>query len=331
MSAHQKPGGIVSRNLTRGSTCGLLFLSILWALDTLQPDLLPSIRSLSGRSLAADSIPFLLLAFIGATIARINRAEWPSGPQLWKAVFVGFGIFIAPALLVRASDEEAPTFTRTVLFAMTPIFATALEPYIGTASGSESAQPVRGALIAALLAVVGSLLVFPFAVPAALPSVWGMALATTAVFLVAACNCFACRIARTGMQHLAPFTAIAGAGTAAGFLAFSAVIEGPKALARSLIAETRSVDLLWITAIELPALLLLFWLLPRMSATRMTVRYLLAPLFTILIGACLLESINQIRLHTWLGLALMACGSGWLILGPEESITTTLDLNLNSD
>jgi len=314
------------RNQTFGSIFGLLLLSLLWAAGSLQSDLLPAIRSASDRSLAADSIPWMLLTVVAAVLAGITRVDSPSRTQLRRAVFIALGMFLVPMLLVHASGE-ATGFTRTVLSFMTPVFAAVFEPYLGPVCGSNATRPVQGALFAAVLAVVGSLLVFPFAVPATVHAFCNLALVTAAVLLIAASNCSASRIAPIELNHLAALAAVTGATTATGLLLLSALIEGPKMLSRTLIVEAHSVHLLWMIAIQLPALFLLFWLFPRMSATQMTVRYLLGPLFAILLGASLLGSVQQIRIRTWLGLVLITCASAWLLLGPDEAASATLDLN----
>jgi drug/metabolite transporter (DMT)-like permease len=78
--------------------------------------------------------------------------------------------------------------------------------------------------------------------------------------------------------------------------------------------------------------LLLFWLMPRLSASRMATRYLLAPLFAILLGAVLLQSLHEIQPQTWLGLALMAAGAVWLMLAsPDEQNAPASQLDLKGE
>jgi drug/metabolite transporter (DMT)-like permease len=75
-------------------------------------------------------------------------------------------------------------------------------------------------------------------------------------------------------------------------------------------------QLLWSLSIDLPAMFLLFWLLRRLAASRMTARFLLAPLFAIVAGIVLQPTFPPLR--GWLGLALLAGGSGWLVFAPAE-------------
>ena len=65
-----------------------------------------------------------------------------------------------------------------------------------------------------------------------------------------------------------------------------------------------------------------------MSAARMTTRFVLAPLITLLIGLVLLRP--SLTLRTWLGMLLIGAGVGWLLLAAEvEPEESALPLNLN--
>ena len=55
----------------------------------------------------------------------------------------------------------------------------------------------------------------------------------------------------------------------------------------------------------------------RMTAVRMTTRFLIAPLLANLIGLAFLRP--GVQLRGWLGLSLIALGSGWLLLAPKMS------------
>jgi hypothetical protein len=73
-------------------------------------------------------------------------------------------------------------------------------------------------------------------------------------------------------------------------------------------------------AVDLPGLLLLFWLMRRISAARMMTRFVLAPLFTILIALVLAPA--QIGLRGATGLLLIAAGAAWLVFAPAEEPNT---------
>jgi drug/metabolite transporter (DMT)-like permease len=52
----------------------------------------------------------------------------------------------------------------------------------------------------------------------------------------------------------------------------------------------------------------------RLNASRMTVPFLLAPLFTIVAGTAVEATRPPFR--AWIGMALLAGGAGWLVFAP---------------
>ena len=66
----------------------------------------------------------------------------------------------------------------------------------------------------------------------------------------------------------------------------------------------------------MPAVILLFWLLPRITATRMTTRFLLAPLIAILISMALNQP--RVELRVGLGILLIVAGAAWLLFAPDR-------------
>jgi hypothetical protein len=296
----------------------LLLLSFLWACDTLQPDLLPGLRTSMGKSQIGEAISLLMLAFAAGVLAWIRKSKWPQGRHFWTAVLIGLGLFVVPGLLVRAVYEEIPAYTRTALFMLVPVFAVVLEPYIGT----NTERPIQGGLISAMAAMIGGLLVFPtgFRFPASIEG----CLAFVAVVLAAACvatvNCWACcEMVRTASRQMwMPTAAIAGAASALALAASSLILKD----SQTFTFDPKSIllDLLWIAGIDLPALLLLFWLLPRMRAPRMAARFVLAPILAILIGIILLRPEGGLRGQTWLGLLWMAGGAGYLLFAPQGDV-----------
>jgi drug/metabolite transporter (DMT)-like permease len=70
--------------------------------------------------------------------------------------------------------------------------------------------------------------------------------------------------------------------------------------------------------------------MPRMSAIRMTTRFVIAPLMTALFGIALFRP--EVGLRDILGFVLIAAGAGWLLFAPDkESDGASLPLNLNRE
>jgi len=252
-----------------------------------------------------QAIPLALLAILAAVAAFVRKAPWPRGSVLRSTVLAGIGLFAAPSLLIEIAKGNIDDITRVTLFSLTPVFAVVFEPYLG--SGSTSQQ--RSGLTASLIAVCGTLLVFPFSFPQSGAAALALSGILAAAASVAAANCLSVRlVCDQAPRSLLSFAAVAAGSAAVALGAWSAVFE------RRTWSSPR-IDP-W-TALDLPALVLLFWLMRRMTAVRMTTRFLLAPLLANLVGLAFLHPGVQAR--GWLGLSLIAAGSGWLLLGPEDT------------
>jgi drug/metabolite transporter (DMT)-like permease len=286
----------------------------------MRSDLFPDSAANSVPPMEREALPFVLLAMAAALFAAVRSAKWPRGRKLLASITVSVGLFVAPALLVYVSHEWVSAFARVALFSLTPVFAVVFEPYIGGASGSQD----KGALVAALVSVVGTLCVFPIDLPGSIQSGAAFAAVIVAAACVAAANCKAVRVATKSPNiDLAPMAAVAGAAAATGLVAATALTEGLTLRWRGIAS-----DFAWSAAVTLPGLFLLFWLMRRMSAARMTTRFVLAPLMAILIGMALARP--DVEPRTWLGLLLVAGGAGWLLFAPDDkpdANSSTLKLN----
>jgi len=294
-------------------------LSLLWSFGTLRPDLIPNLVPNLLPHLERQVIPFALLSGLALLIATARGATWPRGRQLWPPILVGLGLFVVPFALLEAAGERIPNLARPAIFALVPVFTVVLETHLG---GSQQSR-ARGALFAALAAVTGAFCVFPFGIPGSIDSGLALLLTILATTSVAAGSCLGTKA--LGGPHapgvapkkpVATTAAIAGATAALAFAIASLCREQPvKAW------HTLAPQLIWSITVELPALLLLFWLMKRTSATRLATRYLISPLLAIGIGTVLLR--GTLELHTWLGLILMGLGAGWLLFASDEEASSS--------
>ncbi|WP_348262561.1 hypothetical protein P8935_22535 [Telmatobacter sp. DSM 110680] len=237
-------------------------------------------------------------------MALVRREQWPSGRTLRLSAAAGIGLFVVPAVLIAVAKDSIDDSTRLVLFSLVPIFAVVLNPHLGTSSSVQQ----RGSLAASLVAVTGTLFVFPLELPQTIATAFAFAGILAATASVAAANCVAARIAS---EPPAP-----------SMLSFATVVTGSSALVLGALGALTEHHLPSATlvdpwlALDLLALALLFWLMRRMTAVRMTTRFIIAPLLANLIGLAFLRPGVQTR--GWLGLTLIAMGSGWLLLAPED-------------
>ena len=290
---------------------GLLLLSALWAAASLRTDLFPSLGADSLSPAPREAALLTAFAGVAASMAVARRAQFPRKRRAWACAGIGLGLFVVPAALIACAQGWVSALDRVAVFSLTPVFAVVLEPYLqGTAPGRG-----KGALAGALAAVAGILFLFPLDIPGSLGAAAALCALLLAALCIAVTNCLAVRLARNlaGRSTLA-MAAQAAAGGAVCFAAAAAFT--PRAVSRWGALWSQLFGLL---VIELPALFLLFWLMRRQAASRMTARFLLAPLFAVLAGMALEPTSPPLR--AWLGLALLAGGAGWLVFAPTEKTT----------
>jgi drug/metabolite transporter (DMT)-like permease len=311
--------------MTKGqwtSLSALLMLCFLLALGAMRSDLFPASSANSVPQMEREARPFALLAVIAASFAAVRRATWPRRMQLWSPILMGLALFAAPSVLVHFTLGWVSAFARVVLFSLVPVFAVVFEPYLGLSTASQS----RGALLAAFVSLVGMLCVFPVETPASIQAGCAFAVVIVAAACVAAANCYAVRLAsESSQQTIIPLAAIACAIAALGLVVAGAATEG---LSTHLSMDGQ--DLAWSLIVTLPGLLLLFWLMPHMTAVRMTSRFVLAPLIAILIGMAIDRPAIGPRI--WLGLSLIVGGAAWLLFAPDDQpIANSSTFNINGD
>ena len=294
-----------SPGINLAPTGALLLLCLLWAAASLRSDLLLGTASQTNSSpLLNQAILLALFAILAATMALVRRGIWPRGRALLEAVVLGAGLLALPALLVELAKARVDDSTRVALFSLVPVFAVVLEPYLG----SPLQSPQRGGLASALIAVAGTLLIFPVELPRAPMPTVAFCGVIVAVASVAAANCTAVRIAKNQMPPSLSGLAAISTGSAAILLALASMAIEHCAWRAAHIDAWTLPDFL--------ALTLLFWLMRRTSAVRMTTRFLIAPLTANLVALAFLRPGIQPR--AWLGLLLIAIGSGWLLLARED-------------
>ncbi|MGC1463814.1 MAG: hypothetical protein WA802_16545 [Terracidiphilus sp.] len=309
---------------------GLLLLCLLWSVDSLRSDLFPHFAPTRVPLLESEAVGLILLALATGIFAVSRRAQWPRGIQLWTAAAVGLGLFALPAVLLSLAKSWIPGGTRVAIFSLAPLFAVVLEPHLNVdpkivnfaTVDSRIAQPPTAGLLAALAAIAGTLCVFPLQLPASIEAFAATGAVIAAAASIAVANCVAVQQARALQpKSIAPMAAIAGTAAAVVQAIACAFTESATLQPAALLPELGHA-----VAVDLPGLLLLFWLMCRISAARMMTRFLLAPLFTILIALVLEPA--QIGLRGATGLLLIAAGAAWLVFAPaDEPNTGSLSLN----
>lgn len=291
-----------------GPVAALLALCLLWSLGSLRQELQPGMFAQVEGVPALDrmALAYALFAVGAAGVAWGRRSRWPRGRALRDAVLVGLGMFAAPGLVMVLAGSWVPELTRVALYSLTPVFAVIVEPYVGASENS-----MRGGLAAAMVAVAGTLLLFPVEMPGSFAAACGLGAVVVAVGCVAASNCVGVRVARKRESGLAAMAAVATCTAAVVLVGAGALAERGAWSPRGL-----GLEMAWAALVDVPALALLFWLMERMSAARMTTRFVVAPLVTSLIGLALLQP--SVSMRDGLGLVLIASGAGWMLASTDE-------------
>jgi drug/metabolite transporter (DMT)-like permease len=288
---------------------GLLLLSVLWATASLQKELFPHFDADTPLPpVLRQAVFYSVFAALAASVAVARRIEFPRGRHAWGCTGIGVGLFVVPAALVACAQGWVSMLDRVAIFSLTPVLAVVLEPHL---AGSAPPQG-KAALAGALAAVAGILCLFPLDIPGSFRAGAALCALLAAAVSIAVTNCLAVRLApNLASRSSLPMAAQAGAGSAVCFTAAAAFTPNT-----AWHWSTPPSQLLWVFVIELPGLFLLFWLMRRLPASRMTARFLIAPLFAILAGMILDRASPPGR--AWLGIALLAGGSGWLVFAPAE-------------
>ena len=287
---------------------GLLLLSALWAFASLRAELFPAFGTESLPPAARQAVLLCVFAAVAASVAKARRVEFPHGRRAWACAGIGLGLFVVPAALVACAEGWVPVLDRVAVFSLISVFAVVLEPYLQ----DNEPRPGKASLAGALAAVAGILFLLGLDIPRSFRAGAALCALLAAALGIAATYCLAVRLARSVAGHSSlPMAAQASSASAACFAA-AAAFAPHNAWHWSAVP----VQLLGLFVIDIPALFLLFWLMRRLAASRITARFLFGPLFTILAGIALEPTSLPVR--AWLGIALLAGGAGWLAFAPAE-------------
>ncbi len=253
----------------------LLLLCFLWGMEWLR------------ELLILPATPSTLRAAITCTFAALLYALFPRERcSSWRGIASALGLFVFPILLQQAAHLSG--YTSAALWALTPVL-------IVVVCGAQAAGLRQEMLIAALAGVAGTLLILPFQFPASVTDGlhWLILLA--------------------GIVSAAVASVIApeAAGFRTSGLLSGAAVLWIATLARRPISLSLP-ELLWIACIDLPAMLLLLWLLPQMRPEALSTRYLLPMAITTLTSWIALHQQMTVRFAS--GTILLIASSMSLIL-----------------
>jgi drug/metabolite transporter (DMT)-like permease len=305
---------------SRAPLAVLLLLCLLGSLGPLRNEFEPAVVPSAALPWLLPAWPFFLATILATAFTVLRRIPWPSARYFRSTILVNIGLFVLPLLTLLCVKIWIDPFTQVTLLALTPVFTVVFQPYL-----APSSSVPRHALAAAIAAAAGLQLVFPFQLPGTIVAFTAWLVLVLAVVGLAAAYCSATHLAsQLSRSSAAPLAAIACAACTVALL-LAGVVEH----AFSVNFAAPPIGVLWLALVDTPSILLLFWLLPRISASRITVRFILSPLFSSLAGIVLLRP--SLTLRDGLGLTLAGAGSVWLLFAPVSGPDATSSSLLHSD
>jgi drug/metabolite transporter (DMT)-like permease len=288
----------------------LLLLSLLWAVGWVRADLEPAAAgSIKLSPLFSQAALLGVLAVVAAFRGVILKKGWPLGVDAFRTLLAGIGLFVVPSVLIVLVRERIDDTTRVALFSLTPLFAVVFEPHLGVEGGT--AKEIRGGFAAAMIAVAGTFLVFPFELPRSYGAAAALLGIIAAAASVAGANSLGTAIVQERRISSITFAAMS-AGSATVLLGIAGLIQSRSGGDSAALGAWAIPDLI--------ALALLFWLMTHMSAAQMTTRFLIAPLMANLISLVLVRP--HVEIQAWIGLCMIAGGSGWIVFEQPNRSTS---------
>lgn len=287
---------------------GYLGLSLIWgstwlAIRVVVHDVPP---------LEAAAIRFLAGAVLLLIVAMMQRRQWPSGSEQWKALLVlSVTIMAVPYGLLFWAEQYVPSSMTAVLYSAMPLLVALFTPLM-----MHSTVP-RRAVFALVVASGGLLLLFPVGLSASGRSLEGAAAILISVVLSSWSVVYAKRrlheidpVVSTGLQLL-----------------FGSIVLfwGTWALESHLHAgwtRTASAAMMFLVLFgSCAAFVIYYWLLKTIQPYQLATISLITPVIAVLEGALLLR--EPIPLLMVVAIAVILGSVGSVLLSPSEAESST--------
>ena len=254
----------------------------------------------------AQVVHFGLITAVALLVARVRGSERPSGGsgarRRLELAGVGVMLFAVPALVLEWSRRGVPAYTEAEIFAGIPLVMAVLAAVGAEAAGEDG---LGQAIVPGLMGLGGVLLLFPVHLPG---SVRGTE-AFVAVIVCAVVVAWGCLQIRSLLE---------GAWGAVWIAVANLVVFGLALLFGG--DETGGwpgmgavgMELARGAVFDLPVVLGTIWLMGRVDPERLSARFLLAPLVTV-VGGYAAEP-GPVEARTIAAVGLIAVGGVWVLL-----------------
>ena len=232
----------------------------------------------------------------------------------WLLVTAGASVLLLglPATLNAWGQETLPDVSRAALFGLTPFVVVVVVS--GSDALSRDEPGVRRFFVPTLAAFAGALLLLSFSFPLSSEGRVTMAVVLLAMALAGFASAWMYRLLHeTGMMEALAVVCVANA-------IFYAVFRLPFDRGWNGVSSLLSITPLY----SLAELLLLVWLLRRMSPVLLAVRYLAVPLLIAIEAFVILRPPWTVRMGV--GLALLAGGAAYVLLSRSSDSDSVLSI-----
>ena len=285
---------------------GFLLLCLLRATAWIIPSTEASLPAAEHQAILYGIVGIGALLFAGRGLSDRLRAS------TWASLSIGsIGLFGLPVVLIGWAQGGVTATGISALFAAVPAV-------VAVVMATESEGAGRRFLTPALAAFGGALLLLPVGLPGSLLGDLKLAGLILALLLVGICSVRMFRL----LQPVAYLDAAVVIGLAnAIFLSICTITNGSFLWRWSPMTTIISIASL----IDLIEMALLIWLLREMSPIRLSARYLVIPLFTLIEGYLILQP--QVTARLLVGATLLAAGAAWILFTQIEENTPALSLH----
>ena len=285
---------------------GFLLLCLLRATAWIIPSTEASLPAAEHQAILYGIVGIGALLFATRGLSDRLRAS------TWASLSIGsIGLFGLPVVLIGWAQGGVTATGISALFAAVPAV-------VAVVMATESEGAGRRFLTPALVAFGGALLLLLVGLPGSLVGDLKLAGLILAILLVGICGVRMFRL----LQPVAYLDAAVVIGLAnAIFLSICTITNGSFLWRWSPMTTIISIASL----IDLIEMALLIWLLREMSPIRLSARYLVIPLFTLIEGYLILQP--QVTARLLVGAALLVAGAAWILFARIEENTSALSLH----
>lgn len=257
---------------------------------------------------------FALIGTVGVALV-VLRGEWRGLP--WRRIvapgLAGMCLFAVPSAVLQLTAGKVPEYTSAALFCAVPLVTILASSALAAGEGWQA----RGLMVPGMMGLAGALLLFPVQSPGSVRRWLYLGLVAACCVLVAVASVLLHRL----MHETSVGSAMAaiGLGSAMVLGCYGASVGWP-AMSLKMIAG----ELLRCIVFDLPIIWLTIWLARTVVPARLSARFLLVPLVTVMEGYAVER--GPVEARAVFAVVLMAAAAAMLLFKDEPDDVPALRL-----